>query len=342
MEKPKKKRWGKDNTEYSSDFRGVDLSGEKFSNSELPQRDFRRAILRGAEFVDCDLRGANFADADLSGANFRDANLQDADFSNANLTKANFYHANLAGAAFIGANLFLTNLREAKMAQTVFANLDMETCVGLETVKHEAPSSIGVECLYRSGNNLPVKFLEGVGFPEIVLTYLPELVQAGSPIQFHSCFISYSHVDEAFARTLWTALRTERIRVWYAPEQMQGGKKLFEQIDRAIHLHDKLPIVLSKSSLASNWVQTEIRRARKQEQKTGERKLFPIRLCDMHILKAWECFDADTGRDIGEEIRAYFIPDFSEWTKPGMFEAEFKKLCRDLRREGVSMRKEDS
>ena len=309
----KKKQWAKEITERPSDFRGENLAGEDFSSAELPQRDFRRAILRDVQFVGCDLTGANFSDADLAGANFRGARLHGVDFSNANLTKANFYQADLSEAAFIGANLFMTIFREARMAQCVFAHLDMETCVGLETVQHTAPSSIGVECVYRSGNNLPMKFLEGAGFSKTFLSYLPELVQAGTPIQFHSCFISYSHLDEAFARHLWIALRNEQIRVWYAPEDMQGGKKLFDQIDRAIHLHDRLLIVLSSSSLESSWVQTEIKRARKQEAKKGERKLFPIRLCDMATLKAWECFDADSGRDIAEEIREYFIPDFSEW-----------------------------
>ena len=152
VEKLQKRPWAEDSAERSSDLRGINLSGEDFSNSELPQRDFRRSVLRGTEFINCDLRGANFADADLSEANFRDAKLQDVDFSNANLTKANFHRADLAGVAFIGANLFLTNFREAKMAQTIFANLDMETCIGLDTVAHEAPCSIGVECLYRSGN----------------------------------------------------------------------------------------------------------------------------------------------------------------------------------------------
>jgi hypothetical protein len=133
-------------------------------------------------------------------------------------------------------------------------------------------------------------------------------------------------------------MRRQRIRVWYAPEEMKAGRKLFEQIDRAIHMHDKLLIVLSKASIASNWVQTEIRRARKQEKLKGERKLFPIRLCDMDTLEQWECFDSDSGRDIAEEIRDYFIPDFSAWTKPEIFKNEFTKLCRDLRHEGVSMR----
>lgn len=100
-------------------------------------------------------------------------------------------------------------------------------------------------------------------------------------------------------------------------------------------MHDKLLIVLSKESISSNWVETEIRRARKQERLTGERKLFPIRLCDMDTLKRWLCFDSDSGRDIAEEVREYFIPDFSEWTKPSKFEKVFEKLCRDLRTGGV-------
>jgi len=337
----KKIKCGEESVEQSSDLRGEHLAGEDFSGVHLPQRDFRRAILRGTQFVNCELREANFADTDLSGANFRGAHLQDVDFSNANLTKANFHQANVSGAKFVGSNPFMTNFRDATMGQTVFANLDVETCVGLESVRHNSPSSIGVECLYRSGNNLPLKFLEGAGFPKVLLSYLPELVQAGSPVQFHSCFISYSHLDEAFARTLWASLRDERIRVWYAPEEMQGGKKLFDQIERAIHLHDKLLIVLSRSSLESNWVQTEIKRARKHEVKTGERKLFPIRLCNMETLKSWECFDADSGRDIAEEVRGYFIPDFSIWTKPEAFKKEFKKLCDALRREGVSMQEQD-
>jgi hypothetical protein len=95
-------------------------------------------------------------------------------------------------------------------------------------------------------------------------------------------------------------------------------------------------VILSKESISSFWVQTEIRRARKEEKRTGERKLFPIRLCDIETLKAWECFDSDSGRDIAQEIREYFIPDFSQWAKPGEFEKEFKKLYRDLRKEGVT------
>ena len=335
MTEPEPPDWARKIADGDVDFRGANLPNQDFSGLDLHQRDFRRAFLRGSRFDRCDLTGANFAEADLSGANFRGARCHDVDFSNANLSGANFYQANLQGVAFLSCNLFSTVFRESVMGQTVFANLDLETCVGLDSVTHNGHSSIAIECLYRSGNNLPMKFLKGVGLPQILLDYLPALIEAGGPIQFHSCFISYCHTDEAFARRFWIGLRNERIRAWYAPEEMKGGKKLFEQIDRAINLHDKLLIVLSKESISSNWVETEIRRARKQEKRTGERKLFPIRLCDMDTLRAWECLDADSGQDIAEEVREYFIPDFSEWTKPARFEKEFSKLCRDLRREGV-------
>ena len=148
-------------------------------------------------------------------------------------------------------------------------------------------------------------------------------------------FVQASGVTSLICQLVMCGKRVSTSRR-YAPEEMKGGKKLFEQIDRAIHMHDKLLIVLSKESIASNWVQTEIRRARKQEKLSGERKLFPIRLCDMETLKQWECFDTDSGRDIAEEVREYFIPDFSDWKKPGKFEDSFGRLCGDLQREGVA------
>lgn len=146
-----------------------------------------------------------------------------------------------------------------------------------------------------------------------------------------SCFISYSHQDEAFAQRLHERLQATGLRVWYAPENIQGGQKLHEQINQAIQEHDRLLVVLSDASLASEWVATEIRRARKIEQSQKVRKLFPIRLTSMDTLKAWECFDADTGKDLGVELREYFIPDFSNWQDLNAFENAFDRLYRDLK-----------
>jgi len=48
-------------------------------------------------------------------------------------------------------------------------------------------------------------------------------------------------------------------------------------------------------------------------------------------IQKWECFDADTKKDLTIELREYYIPDFSNWKDHEAFEAEFAKLLRDLR-----------
>jgi hypothetical protein len=87
----------------------------------------------------------------------------------------------------------------------------------------------------------------------------------------------------------------------------------------------------------SEWVRTEIRKARKAEIKGGRRKLFPIRLMDFDTIRDWECFDADIGKDLGVEIREYFIPDFSNWKDHASFEMALERLLNDLRAETASV-----
>jgi hypothetical protein len=119
--------------------------------------------------------------------------------------------------------------------------------------------------------------------------FLPPSLIA-SPIEFYSCFISFSHNDEAFANQLFSQLRESKLRVWYAPHNAEGGKKLYDQIDEAIQLHDKLILVLSDHSIVSEWVMTEIRRARQRELKEKRKILFPIRLTDFETLKKMDLF----------------------------------------------------
>jgi hypothetical protein len=123
------------------------------------------------------------------------------------------------------------------------------------------------------------------------------------------------------------------MRAWFSPENIQGGKKLQDQLDEAIRVYDKFLLVLSPDSMNSEWVKTEIRRARQAERNEGRRKLFPVRIVDFETIRGWECFDADSGKDLGVEIREYFIPDFSNWKDHTSFEAAFVRLLRDLKSE---------
>jgi len=153
---------------------------------------------------------------------------------------------------------------------------------------------------------------------------------ANPGIRYCSCFISYSGSDEEFARHLHDRLEQAGVDVWFAPEDMQAGKKLHEQIGEAISASDRLLIVLSNGSLKSDWVTSEMRWARRQERKTGKRKLFPVCLVDFDTLREWECFDADAGQDLAAEVREYFIPDFTDWNNPDTFERSFARLLTDL------------
>ena len=128
-------------------------------------------------------------------------------------------------------------------------------------------------------------------------------------------------------------MRSENLRVWFAPEEMKGGKKLHEQIFQAIQYHDRLLLVLSEASMKSEWVITEIKRAKKVERDEDRRKLFPIRLVDFEAIESWECFDADSKNDLAVEVREFYIPDFSNWKDHDAFGAEFAKLLHYLRTE---------
>ena len=253
-----------------------------------------------------DLQWADLQGADLQGADLHGANLQDAD---------------LRGA----------NLQEAVLHATIFADLDLSGVTGLEAVAYLGPSTIGIDTIVKSHGRIPEAFLRGCGVPESFIEYIPALIGAMQPIQFYSCFISYSTKDEEFCKRLRSRMRAEKMRVWFAPEDIQGGKKLHEQIDDAIRLHEKLLLVLSENSMASEWVKTEVRKALRREASEGKRVLFPIRLVPLDAIRGWEAFDADTGTDMAVKLREYFIPDFSNWRDIEQFEAAFKRLLNDLK-----------
>jgi hypothetical protein len=44
--------------------------------------------------------------------------------------------------------------------------------------------------------------------------------------------------------------------------------------------------------------------------------LFPVRLVDFEKLRQWECFDADTGKDLARKIREYFHSRFQSLEGP--------------------------
>ena len=141
--------------------------------------------------------------------------------------------------------------------------MDLSAVKGLESVKHEWPFDDRHRHHLRSQGQIPEVFLRGAGVPDEFITYMRSLV--GRPIEFYSCFISYSSKDQEFAERLHADLQAKGVRCWFAPEDMKIGAETRQAIDEAIRLHDKLLLVLSEHSVDSDWVQKEVETAFEQE-----------------------------------------------------------------------------
>jgi uncharacterized protein YjbI with pentapeptide repeats len=354
-------QWRKENRAIEIDLRGADLrraslgscnlsganlgevnlGGANLSEADMSGADLRRADLMAAYIGVAKLVGANLNAIMLSGATLTGADLSGADLTGARLigaklSEVNLTRVNLSGAVLFRTDLHAANLREAYLGQallfqTAFDNLDLSQAKGLELCEHRGPSSIGIDTLFKSQGNIPEVFLRGCGVPEQFITYAQSLV--GKAIEFYSCFISYSTKDQAFADRLHADLQNKGVRCWFAPHKVQGGKKLHEQIDEAIRIYDRLLLILSDASMDSEWVKTEIAKARKRETREKKRMLFPVRLVEFSRLRDWECFDGDTGKDSAREVREYYVPDFSNWKDHDSYQVEFQKLIRDLKTE---------
>jgi uncharacterized protein YjbI with pentapeptide repeats len=300
----------------------VNLSGAQLTGAQLD----------GADLIGAYLIGAQLGGARIVGANLSRANFSAADLSWADLSKARLGGTKLSGANLSGANLAGANFKAARVAQTLFANVDLSEAEGLEAVIHDGPSTLGMDTIYISKGRIPEAFLRGCGVPIEVIPVMYSVVAAGA-VASYSCFISYSTGDQGFAEHLYADLQGKNVRCWLAPEGIRSGRKLNEQIDDAICYHHKLVLILSGNNMGSEWVKTEIRRARRIEARAGRRKLFPVSLVPFDAIRTWEAYDAVIDMDVAAEVREHMVPDFSEWQDDDAYQWAFERLLRDMKTE---------
>jgi len=312
-----------------ADLRDIDLHGADLSNADLRGADLTGANLRRANLDGANLNGANLNDADLNGADLSSTKLREASLSGAILSEADLGYADLSGANLSSANLMFTNLGNANMGnanlsdaflwETVFANIDLTSVIGLETCEYVGPSVIDFRTLEKS-HPLPLVFLQGIGLPDDVIDYLSSLLN--QPIQYYSCFISYSSKDDDFAKRIHADLQSKGVRCWFAPHDLPIGGKILDEIDAAIRLRDKVLLILSEHSIGSDWVEDEVKTAYEEERRRGQTMLFPIRLDDsvMETGEAWAA-KLRSDRNIG---------DFRQWTNHDRYSEVFERVLRDL------------
>src|ERR1043165_2335770 len=225
---------------------GVNLSGASLIEASLFTTSLIGANLKNANLNLVDLYSAELISADLTGAS-----LVGADLDWANLTGANLSNTILEGVNFARAYLTHADFSNAQMGYVIFGGNDLGNTKGLETVRHTSPSFISIDTFYYSEGNIPEAFLRGCGVPEDFIIYMRSLV--AQPIQFYSCFISYSAKNQLFADRLYSDLQNKGVRCWLASEDLKIGAKTRLAIDESIRIHDKLLLILTKHSVASDW-----------------------------------------------------------------------------------------
>ncbi len=348
----------------SGDFMGAMIRRADLSNSYLNDAHFYRADLREANMSraiapGANLRGADLRNADLTGANFdratlSEANLSGADLTNinldrANLDRANLTGANLTGASFNGTNLSRTNLssctlngadfyeailndvvtgeadfRNCIIGYTVFQNCALDAAVGLEEVRHDAPSTIGLDTLLRSRGALPQSFILGSGVPVAVVGLQDSVADA--PVTTLEVHISCADADVPFARQLEANLRAQGVRSWVFAEGFRGNPLVDrratsgeEEIERWVRHYDRLVVVCSAAGFDSETVRNDITGAHEAQR----------------IADSWTMFlvDADGIMGAGRNRAARLMAEdyrFFDLTGQSEGSAEYQAALEDL------------
>ena len=327
--------WRERNPDVVLDLRGANLTGVDLSMADLSMADLSGADLSAAEVSGADLIEADLSEADLSLADFVGADLTGADLSLTDLTGADFTGADLSmadlrgvgliGASFRRSDLRSANLGDARVHGTTFALCDLSAVVGLETVNHDGPSSIGIDTLlltYRGAGNRPAQELRGffnkAGVPAALLDALPRIAGA---VQYHSAFIAYGEPDRAFAERLYDDLQGKGVSCWMYAMDATPGAPTQREIHRKRGEAGKFIVLCSAEGLVRDGPKKEIEAQMDDDQD----KIIPISLDDLWKTDGFEVRRAE--RDLKPLLLERNYADFS---REAGYATAFERLLKAL------------
>lgn len=336
-------------------FDGAEFSGiagiwPTFDNCTLDQAAFTDSVLHGAAFVSSSLRGCRFTSCALQRTDFFRSGLAGALLERCIVSHACFLHTDLSdcrldetrleGSLFGRTAFTADTLMGADFADSVVA-LPHRIAAGelakLNSMAYAArmmsnsPSApqAGVAGWLATGLPRVVDFLERGGVGADRLVPLRNAIALAPPAVSGQVFLSYASEDQATAEQMAAMLQAAGMDVWFAPRSMRGGRKLREQLEREVDSRDRVVFLASPASMASPWVQLELRRALAAAPLA--RRVLPVVLAAPEAWRAWSLFDADSGRDLAAELRAgrcYAMHDVAEREDGGV--ATLRELIEEL------------
>lgn len=96
-------------------------------------------------------------------------------------------------------------------------------------------------------------------------------------------FISHSRTDKGFVRFLKECLLANNIETWLDEDQLDLGDSLMSKLQLALNESTHLLIILSPSSINSDWVQFELKKALVNTRTGLINKIIPIKYRDCKV-----------------------------------------------------------
>jgi hypothetical protein len=225
-------QWRKDNPDMIIDLSLANFSGADLTGIDLNGANLSGIALNGADLIHADLSTTTLVRASLILADLSSANLNGADMRGSDLSGADLDRADLRNADLDGADLEGTHFHNAKIGSTTFADLDLRSVQGLDTLTHKYPSELGVSTIYRSNGQIPDIFLRGCGIPDDMIGYIHSIAGA---IQYYTVFISYNNQDDLFVSRLFNDLQGAGVRCWKYTEHVKIGDRIYDEVDPDSH-----------------------------------------------------------------------------------------------------------
>jgi len=302
-------------------FQHSDIVNTSIRNARIVKMKALSSKFKGVDFSNTVIKISKFDFTIWNDCKFIRSDIYNSEYFYLSITKSDFSQAELLELQFQYGSILESEFKDSTFGSLVFVSVTLSKLLNLDLITHRSGSYIDANSLLSNASELPKVFLRGIGLSDNFIDYLSSFSE--SAIQYYSCFISYSHKDELFAKRLHNDLQNEGVRCWFAPEDMKIGDKVRHTIYEAIRIKDKLLVIMSKESVNSDWVEEEVKKALAEEKSQDKLILFPVRIDEevMTTNKAW-----------AEKIRNdRHIGDFRKWENPAEYEKVFNRLLKDLK-----------